>query len=219
MSCFAPSRRIRSTCVALLVRRQRVDERMLRREDEVGRAEDRVGTRREDADVDCCAVNSPCPARDRGGAGELLEILHAERDLGAFGPADPVPLRLLGRLRPVEPVEVVEQAPGVLRDAEKPLLQEPLLDLGAAALALAGDDLLVGEDGLVVRAPVDRRALLVREARACTAAERSTASTCSSAGRWSTARAANRPSGRRASAGAGSCRCSSGSAPPGACPP
>ena len=61
-------------------------------------------------------------------------------------------------------VQVGEQPPGVVGDPEEPLLQEPLLHPRPAPLALAGDDLLVGEDGLVVGAPVDGRALLVRQA-------------------------------------------------------
>jgi hypothetical protein len=53
--------------------------------------------------------------------------------------------------------------PGVVADAEEPLLQEALLDRRAAALAQPALDLLVGEHGLVGRAPVDRRLLLVGE--------------------------------------------------------
>ena len=44
------------------------------------------------------------------------------------------------------------------------MLEKALLDLRATALAFPGDDLLVGKNGLVVRTPVHRRALLVREA-------------------------------------------------------
>ena len=79
-------------------------------------------------------------------------------------PADPVPLRHAGRALDQSistVVEVVEQPLGVVGDAEEPLLQEPLLDRGAAALAVPVIDLLVGEHGLVVGTPVDRRLLLV----------------------------------------------------------
>jgi hypothetical protein len=50
----------------------------------------------------------------------------------------------------------------VVGDPEEPLLEEALLDHGATALACARDHLLVGEHGLVGRAPVDRGLLLVR---------------------------------------------------------
>ena len=61
-------------------------------------------------------------------------------------------------------VEVVEQAVGVVGDAEEPLLELAHLDLVAAALAAPVDDLLVGQHGLVVGAPLDRRLLAVGQA-------------------------------------------------------
>ena len=64
-------------------------------------------------------------------------------------------------LGPLDRVEVVEQAVGVVGDAEEPLLELLGLDLGAAALAAPVDDLLVGQDRLVVRAPLDRGLLAV----------------------------------------------------------
>ena len=59
---------------------------------------------------------------------------------------------------------VVEQRVGVGGDAEEPLVEAPRLDGGSAALAAAVDDLLVGQHGLVVRAPVHRCFLAVGEA-------------------------------------------------------
>src|SRR6185503_14314508 len=53
---------------------------------------------------------------------------------------------------------------GVVGDAEEPLLELARLDDVAAALAAAVDDLLVGQDGLVVGAPLDRGLLAVGEA-------------------------------------------------------
>src|SRR5690606_36216279 len=44
---------------------------------------------------------------------------------------------------------------------EVPLVERPPLDLGAAALALALDDLLIGEHGLILGAPVDQAVLAV----------------------------------------------------------
>ena len=126
-----------------LVARVRVDERMLRREDEERRAEQRVGARREDGDV-------------------VARLLDAEEDFGALGAADPVALDRLRLLRPLG-ARVLEELVGVRGRAHEPLRHVPQLDLGAAALAVAVDDVLVRDDGLVVRAPVDRAFLAVAE--------------------------------------------------------
>ena len=133
----------------LLVRRARDElrhERVLGREHEERRAEERVGTRREDGDVD-------------------VQLLDPEDDLGALGAPDPVALHRQDVLGPgLEQAHLVEQVVGVVGDAEEPLLEVPALDLGAAALAAPVDHLLVREHGLVVRAPVDGRLLAVGEA-------------------------------------------------------
>ena len=79
-----------------------------------------------------------------------------EDDVGALAATDPVALHDLDRLGPVEQVEVVEESLGVLRDAQHPLLERPLVDGMVAALAAPlGCDLLVGEHGAERRAPVD----------------------------------------------------------------
>ena len=91
------------------------------------------------------------------------ELLAAERHLGACAATDPVALHRLDVLGPVDRVEVVEQPLGVVGDPEEPLLELPDLDEVPAALAAAVDHLLVGEHRLVVRAPLDRRLLAVRE--------------------------------------------------------
>ena len=115
-------------------------------EDEEGGAEEGVGTGGEDREVE-------------------VELLAAEDDLGPLGAADPVALHRDHVLGPgLEQVEVGEQAVGVVGDAEEPLLELALDDLGAAALAAAVDDLLVGEHGGVLRAPLDRRLGAVGEA-------------------------------------------------------
>ena len=87
-----------------------------------------------------------------------------ERHLGAGAAADPVALHRLDVFRPADRVEIVQQPVGVVGDLEEPLLQLPELDLGAAALAVAVDHLLVGEDGLIVGAPLDGSLLAVGEA-------------------------------------------------------
>ena len=91
------------------------------------------------------------------------ELLDPEQDLGALGAADPVALARLDRVRPVDGLEIVEQRLRVVGDPEEPLLHQARLDLGAAALAAPVVHLLVREHRLVVRAPLDRRALPVGE--------------------------------------------------------
>ncbi len=133
----------------LLARRARDeprDQRMLRRENEERRPEERVGPRRENGDVE-------------------VELVDAEQDLGALRAADEVALDRLRALGPAAPRRevVLEELVRVGGDLEEPLLQALRLDLRAAALAAPIDDLRVGQDGPVVRAPVDRRFLPVGE--------------------------------------------------------
>ncbi len=125
---------------------QAVDLGVLGREHEERGAEERVGARREDGEVE-------------------VELLAAENGLRALGAADPVALHRDHVLGPgIEQVEVGEQAVGVVGDAEEPLAQAARLDERAAALAAAVDDLLVGEHGGVLGAPVHRCLLAVGEA-------------------------------------------------------
>ena len=115
-------------------------------EDEEGGAEERVGPGGEDGEVD-------------------PELLVSERDLGALRAADPVALHRHDVLGPaLEQAEVGEQAVGVGGDPEEPLLEVARLDEAAAALAVAVDHLLVGEHGLVDRAPLDGGVLAIGEA-------------------------------------------------------
>lgn len=99
---------------------------------------------------------------------DLGTVLDLEVHVGALGAADPVALHRQHPLGPVagELVHVVEQGVRVLGDAEVPLVQGALGDLGAAALAAPVHDLLVREHGLVLRAPVDRGVLPVGQALA-----------------------------------------------------
>ena len=119
--------------------------RVLGREHEEGRAEQGVRAGGEDRVVG-------------------LELLAAEHDLGPVRAADPVALHRDDVVGPVDVAQVLEQAVGVLRDPEQPLLELAGLDERAAALAVAVDDLLVGQDGLIVRTPLDRGLLAVGEA-------------------------------------------------------
>ena len=62
-------------------------------------------------------------------------------------------------------VEVVQQLVGVRGDPEEPLHHVPRDDGRPAALAPAVDHVLVGDDRLVLRAPVDRRLLAIGQPR------------------------------------------------------
>ena len=108
------------------------DVGMLRREHHVGGAEQGVGTRREDGD---------------------RVAIELEIHLRAFAAADPVLLEQLDAFRPVERVELVDQALGILGDPQHPLAQRAAFD--GVALAAPLFDFLVGEDGAEVGRPVD----------------------------------------------------------------
>jgi len=91
------------------------------------------------------------------------QVRAVEVHLRALGAAYPVALHRDHVRRPVDRLEVVQQAVRVVGDLEEPLLELADLHFAAAALAVAVDHLLVGEHGLVDRAPVHRRLLAVGE--------------------------------------------------------
>ena len=131
-----------------------VQARVLGSQDKEGDTKERVGTRGEDGDLALVALD-----------GLAILVAQGKVDLGALGAADPVGLHLLDALGPAgKLLQIVEQLLGVLGDLEVPLLKVALLGLGAAAPALALGDLLVGQNGLAVRAPVDRVLLAVDQA-------------------------------------------------------
>ena len=129
---------------------------MLRRQHHERGPEDSVGASGVDPDR--------CPLVCRSVGPPVRRSADREDQLRPLRPSQPVPLRRRRALRPVHlglVVEIGQQPVGVLGDPEEPLLQRPLLHHRAAPLAAAVDDLLVGEHGLVLGAPVDRGRLLV----------------------------------------------------------
>ena len=88
--------------------------------------------------------------------------VHGQVELDTLRAADPVRLHGLDALGPVDLGEV-QQVIRVVRDTEEPLLQVALGDRRLTPPAAAIVDLLVGQDA-VIRAPVDRRFLAVRQA-------------------------------------------------------
>ncbi len=119
----------------------RGDQRVFGRHDHVRRAADGVGPRGEDLQRQ---------ARDPG-----RRIGEVEPQFRSLAAADPLALHGERGLGPVQSVEVLQQPLGVGGDAEHPLTQRLAEHREAAAFAAAVDDLLVGQGGPELRAPVD----------------------------------------------------------------
>ena len=110
------------------------NERVFGREHHVSRAEERVGAGGENGDV---------------------FARHREDHFSSFTTADPVFLKQLDAFRPIKAIELIDQALGVLRDAQHPLAQRPALDGMAFGFPLF--DLLVGKHRAEIGRPPDRR--------------------------------------------------------------
>ena len=133
---------------SMLFRRHALDQRVLRGQDHERRPEQSVRSRRIDAHR---LARHP---------------IDGKVDLGAHAATDPVGLHDADLVRPlVEQGDVVEQPVCIVGDLQEPLLQVALLDLHVGMPPAAPvDHLLVGEHGLVDRAPVDRRHRAIRQA-------------------------------------------------------
>ena len=124
---------------------------MLGRQEHARRAENRVDSRREHLDRVRDGGDPHPPAPET--------VTRVPCDL-----PNPVLLHRQHFFRPLaQLLDAFQQVVCVLRDLEEPLLQIARGDGGAAPPASAVDDLLVGQDGLVLLAPVDRRAPAVRQ--------------------------------------------------------
>ena len=130
---------------ALLRARDHVDQGVLGREHHEGDPVQRVGPGREHLDAD-------------------VVPLDREADLRPLGAADPLALHGLDRLRPVQPLEVVDEPVRVGRDPQHPLLEGAAHARVVPALTAPVDHLLVGEDRLELLAPPDGDLGLVDEA-------------------------------------------------------
>ena len=135
---------------------------MLGRQHQIRGAKDGVRTRREHPNVQCARGHfTRRSGNGHGSAAVQHHVLNGEDHVRPLRLPDPVALRRFGALRPIEPVQVREQPSGVVSDPEEPLFQEALFHYGTAPLARAGNDLLIGEHGLVHRTPVHGGLLLV----------------------------------------------------------
>ena len=121
------------------------NKRVLRRQDHIRRAEDRIGPGRVDFD-------------------RLVPPGDGKGDLRAVALADPVDLLRLDLFEKVDLIEVIDQALSVRGDLEHPLRAHALDDLAAAAFADAAHDFLIRQAHLALRAPVDRNFGLVGQA-------------------------------------------------------
>ena len=118
-------------------------EGMLRSQHHEGGSVHRIGTGGEDGE-------------------RLLQSRNLEVEIGSGRAPDPVTLHDLDPLGPArEGVQSLQESLGVVGDAIKPLLEIALTHLGATALTVAIDHLLVGQHGLATRAPVDWGLLLI----------------------------------------------------------
>ena len=142
---------------------QALDPRVLGGQHHEGGAEDGVDAGGEDADG--------------------LLAFDREVDLGPRGAADPVPLLDEHAVRPAQGRHVVEELVLVGGDAQEPLVELALLHDAVAAPAGPALGLLVGEDGLAGRAPVDLGLLRGRRCPSRASAGRTTGSSGSTRGR------------------------------------
>ena len=121
-----------------------VDERMLRRDDHIGGAEDGIRPRGIDAEL-------------------IIGVLNGEIHFRTGRAADPVLLRDFDAFDVVHAVQSVDQLVGIGRDLQHPLGLHPADDFAAAALASAADDFFVRKTDLAGGAPVDGHLRLVGE--------------------------------------------------------
>ncbi len=125
---------------------QLLHQRVLHCEHEEGDAPERVRSGGEDPDL-------------------VAGLLDLERDVCTLAAADPVPLHGQDALGPLDQrVDVVQQPLRVVGDLVEPLRQIAALDRRPAAFTRTLDHLLVRQDRLVLRAPVDGSVLPVRQA-------------------------------------------------------
>ena len=95
----------------------------------------------------------------------LVVVFYVKGNFHTFGTADPVALHGLNGVRPViQIIQIVQQFVSVGGDFDKPLRDLFTLYFGVTAPAAAIDNLLVRENGLVVRAPVNGGRFLVDQA-------------------------------------------------------
>ena len=95
----------------------------------------------------------------------LVVVLNVEGNFHAFRTADPVALHGLNGIWPVvQIIQIVQQLISVSGDFNKPLRDLFTLYFSITAPAAAIDNLFVRENGLVIRAPVNGRGLLVHQA-------------------------------------------------------
>ena len=122
---------------------------MLRSEHHVGSTEEGVRASGEDPDL----------------GGDLRADLSCEVNLGTAGATNPIALHGLDLVRPVQQLQIIDQAVGVSGDAHHPLAQPLAEHREVTTLRTAfGGHFLIGQHSAETRAPVDHRIRLVDQA-------------------------------------------------------
>ena len=121
-----------------------VDQRMLRRDNHVGRTEQGIGTRRINAEL-------------------ILLACKGEIYLGALGLSDPVLLGNLYLFNIINRVKTLDQLLSILGDLEHPLALYLTDDFASAALADTVDHLFICKANLTGGTPVDGHFRLIRQ--------------------------------------------------------
>ena len=117
-------------------------ERMLGSEHAVGRPPQSFGSRGEDLQ-------------------RFINAIDLEYDVRSLRTADPVALHRLDAVRPVELLQIFQEAVGICGNLQHPLPHQPLFHGIAGLDILAVLHLLVGEHGSLGRAPVHRHFRLI----------------------------------------------------------
>ena len=149
-------------CFALCVRRQLLDERVLGRDDHVGRAEQRIGA----SGIDPQHVLPRLARIAAGGAGRAPSVVavfrtDVEIHFAARAASDPFTLHVLDAVGPVQFVQIPLEPVGIGRDPQHPLAQRQPLDRVAPPFALAVFHFFIGQHRPQRRAPVDQRVGLI----------------------------------------------------------
>ena len=142
--------------------RQSGDRRVFRGDHHIGRSVEGIGAGGEDAkNVLFRLARVTLLGSGRFPAVVRIGIADVKIDLGPNAAANPIALKGLDTLGPIERLEVLFQTVGVVGDAQHPLPQRHSFDGVSPPLADPVDDLFVGQHRPQLGAPVHRRLDLV----------------------------------------------------------
>ncbi len=122
-----------------------IDKGVLRRDDHVGGAKNRIRTRGVDAEF-------------------VVVTVQRKVNIGAFAAADPVGLLQANPFNIIYRIQVVQKALGIIGDFQHPLIFGAANDFAAAALADAADHFFIGQTHFAAYTKVDGEFFFVGEA-------------------------------------------------------